>query len=328
MRSNARGEDRTSTFSVPKTAVLPLDDPRCRGRTPDCGSSAVGHLARQQFAPITGRAIGEGAASVLAAMGSLIKKRRKRMRKKKHKKMLKRTRLQRRAGQVAPLGGQVARQGAARCGRRPSPRRGSALDEPGRAAAGQHGLVAVASASPSRHSASRGSTARAAGSRSFGPARSARPGVPRPVDRGRRAAERRVSSVKVRSTNGSGSTTSPMPAPGPGHPPGRTARRPQRGRPRRVVDPAHRRTAAASADPPPRPAPAGMRLSSRTWAVRPTAPAPGAPGCRRRPARAGPTRPSTTSRPSPSVEGQLVGQVERHHLGVEQVVAVVPVTRR
>jgi hypothetical protein len=33
-----------------------------------------------------------------AAMGSLIKKRRKRMRKKKHKKMLKRTRWQRRAG--------------------------------------------------------------------------------------------------------------------------------------------------------------------------------------------------------------------------------------
>lgn len=32
------------------------------------------------------------------AMGSLIKKRRKRMRKKKHKKMLKRTRWQRRAG--------------------------------------------------------------------------------------------------------------------------------------------------------------------------------------------------------------------------------------
>ena len=36
-------------------------------------------------------------------MGSLIKKRRKRMRKKKHKKMLKRTRFQRRAaGKVVP----------------------------------------------------------------------------------------------------------------------------------------------------------------------------------------------------------------------------------
>ena len=38
-----------------------------------------------------------GAANVTQVMGSLIKKRRKRMRKKKHKKMLKRTRWQRRA---------------------------------------------------------------------------------------------------------------------------------------------------------------------------------------------------------------------------------------
>jgi hypothetical protein len=37
-----------------------------------------------------------GAGSLPGAMGSLIKKRRKRMRKKKHKKMLKRTRFQRR----------------------------------------------------------------------------------------------------------------------------------------------------------------------------------------------------------------------------------------
>jgi len=36
------------------------------------------------------------ASTVLTAMGSLIKKRRKRMRKKKHKKLLKRTRWQRR----------------------------------------------------------------------------------------------------------------------------------------------------------------------------------------------------------------------------------------
>jgi hypothetical protein len=38
-----------------------------------------------------------GGTKVSAAMGSLIKKRRKRMRKKKHKKMLKATRWQRRA---------------------------------------------------------------------------------------------------------------------------------------------------------------------------------------------------------------------------------------
>jgi cytochrome c biogenesis protein CcdA len=46
------------------------------------------------------RAFGAGSVSPLlsaAVMGSLIKKRRKRMRKKKHKKMLKRTRFQRRA---------------------------------------------------------------------------------------------------------------------------------------------------------------------------------------------------------------------------------------
>ena len=38
------------------------------------------------------------AGSVLPAMGSLVKKRRKRMRKKKHRKMLKRTRAQRQRG--------------------------------------------------------------------------------------------------------------------------------------------------------------------------------------------------------------------------------------
>jgi mRNA-processing protein COX24 len=49
---------------------------------------------------VTAAAVGagrEGAGSVAPLMGSLIKKRRKRMRKKKHKKMLKRTRWQRRA---------------------------------------------------------------------------------------------------------------------------------------------------------------------------------------------------------------------------------------
>ena len=53
--------------------------------------------------PTTGTVAGRVGASgshdsrVAALMGSLIKKRRKRMRKKKHKKMLKRTRFQRRA---------------------------------------------------------------------------------------------------------------------------------------------------------------------------------------------------------------------------------------
>ena len=42
--------------------------------------------------------MGESSVSLTPLMGSLIKKRRKRMRKKKHKKMLKATRWQRRAG--------------------------------------------------------------------------------------------------------------------------------------------------------------------------------------------------------------------------------------
>lgn len=40
--------------------------------------------------------MGTEAASLQSLMGSLIKKRRKRMRKKKHRKLLKRTRVQRR----------------------------------------------------------------------------------------------------------------------------------------------------------------------------------------------------------------------------------------
>ena len=40
--------------------------------------------------------MGGGSASLPTFMGSLIKKRRKRMRKKKHRKLLKRTRVQRR----------------------------------------------------------------------------------------------------------------------------------------------------------------------------------------------------------------------------------------
>jgi hypothetical protein len=65
-------------FSAPKTAVLPLDDPgkqASRYRRVACSHTSD---------------------SVACLMGSLIKKRRKRMRKKKHKKMLRRTRHQRR----------------------------------------------------------------------------------------------------------------------------------------------------------------------------------------------------------------------------------------
>jgi hypothetical protein len=49
-----------------------------------------------QSAPEEPVAMGLGSASLQFFMGSLIKKRRKRMRKKKHRKLLKRTRVQRR----------------------------------------------------------------------------------------------------------------------------------------------------------------------------------------------------------------------------------------
>ena len=78
----ARGGGVEPPFSGPKPAVLPLDDPRPAVTVP----------------PVPVRLAGaEGVATLAPVMGSLIKKRRKRMRKKKHKKMLKRTRFQRRA---------------------------------------------------------------------------------------------------------------------------------------------------------------------------------------------------------------------------------------
>ena len=48
------------------------------------------------FLPSGGAFLGLGRVSLAGLMGSLIKKRRKRMRKKKHRKLLKRTRIQRR----------------------------------------------------------------------------------------------------------------------------------------------------------------------------------------------------------------------------------------
>src|SRR5690242_17694625 len=62
--------------------------PCCRYTTPDTPPHA------NRGGPDVTR--GTRAATVLPAMGSLIKKRRKRMRKKKHKKLLKKTRWQRR----------------------------------------------------------------------------------------------------------------------------------------------------------------------------------------------------------------------------------------
>ena len=72
-----------------------------RSRTPILGTKtrcpAVGRPPTGRHGT-AGRLARAGAVATLPpVMGSLIKKRRKRMRKKKHKKMLKRTRFQRRA---------------------------------------------------------------------------------------------------------------------------------------------------------------------------------------------------------------------------------------
>ncbi len=71
-------------FSGPKPDVLPLDDSR---------------MPPRRYPPVDANCpASRPPASLTPLMGSLIKKRRKRMRKKKHKKMLKATRWQRRAG--------------------------------------------------------------------------------------------------------------------------------------------------------------------------------------------------------------------------------------
>jgi hypothetical protein len=60
-------------------------------------SDAGGVVAARARGPRPFRNMADRGGKVSVLMGSLIKKRRKRMRKKKHKKMLKRTRFQRRA---------------------------------------------------------------------------------------------------------------------------------------------------------------------------------------------------------------------------------------
>lgn len=85
------GQGSNLQHPAPKAGVLPVELP------PSGTPSVVGPLRPpagfRRFRIQPGRA-----ASFETLMGSLIKKRRKRMRKKKHKKMLKRTRWQRRAG--------------------------------------------------------------------------------------------------------------------------------------------------------------------------------------------------------------------------------------
>ena len=91
-------------YAAPKTAVLPLNDPGRGVRRPTeahrsvrlvriigCPAAALNHAS-----PTRLWSAWRSPGSVADLMGSLIKKRRKRMRKKKHKKMLRRTRHQRR----------------------------------------------------------------------------------------------------------------------------------------------------------------------------------------------------------------------------------------
>ena len=115
-----------------------------------------------------------------------------------------------------------------------------------------------------------------------GSARSGRsPGavVPGPVDGAGVHAEREEEQDEgPRSSNGQGLTSSPIaPDQGPAPAHDRTARRPRGRRPGPGrAQPAHRRTAAASAEPPPRPAPGGIRLTRcDRGRARPTAPGPG-----------------------------------------------------
>ena len=84
----ARGQDSNLQHTAPKAAVLPIE-------LPPKGLTKVTPRGRDE-ATVPGWRGAGGATRVADLMGSLIKKRRKRMRKKKHKKMLKRTRFQRR----------------------------------------------------------------------------------------------------------------------------------------------------------------------------------------------------------------------------------------
>ena len=93
------GEDSNPQHSGPKPDVLPVElSPTSVHRCSSTPPGTVGEL-RYGTENSVGALVAHPEAQVAspAAMGSLIKKRRKRMRKKKHKKMLKRTRFQRRA---------------------------------------------------------------------------------------------------------------------------------------------------------------------------------------------------------------------------------------
>ena len=99
---------------------------------------------------------------------------------------------------------------------------------------------------------------------------------------------------------------------------------PSRGGDGGIVDAAHRSTAAASAEPPPRPPPCGICLSSVNRCRPPDERSARRRGSTRRAARRRRTARTPSSRRRRGRRSrQRVGEVERHHLGVDQVVAVV-----
>ena len=83
--SHRSGRGIEPLYTEPKPDVLPLNDPGT-GRRSTASAVVSPYRAGHSDPPV----------ALPEPMGSLIKKRRKRMRKKKHKKMLRRTRHQRR----------------------------------------------------------------------------------------------------------------------------------------------------------------------------------------------------------------------------------------
>ena len=92
-RLEFRGEDSNPYTRHQKPLSCQLDDPGSCGAEHRCGLTPY-RDARHSSRCTDGTRRTDG--NVGALMGSLVKKRRKRMRKKKHKKMLRRTRHQRR----------------------------------------------------------------------------------------------------------------------------------------------------------------------------------------------------------------------------------------
>ena len=82
-----RGRDRTCNLLIQSQAFCRLNYPPSLWR-----SHATGRLGS-----VSPWSASSGPITLLSLMGSLIKKRRKRMRKKKHKKLLRKTRHQRRS---------------------------------------------------------------------------------------------------------------------------------------------------------------------------------------------------------------------------------------